>query len=147
MSNYHDEMGWEPLADGAAPDHVSQFAQYLRDIGQWDLLGVHEQTPPPASKTAIDNLKEIKITENETSKDCPVCLKKFKVDDIAKCLPCKHTFHDSCILAWLDKTNSCPLCRYELQTDDENYELYKKEKKRAIEREKDIENLHNSMFG
>ncbi|XP_044005221.1 E3 ubiquitin-protein ligase RNF181 isoform X2 [Aphidius gifuensis] len=103
MSNYHDEMGWEPLADGAAPDHVSQFAQYLRDIGQWDLLGVHEQTPPPASKTAIDNLKEIKITENETSKDCPVCLKKFKVDDIAKCLPCKHTFHDSCILAWLDK--------------------------------------------
>ena len=46
----------------------------------------------------------------------------------------------------LFKTNTCPLCRHELPTDDEEYENYKKEKKRAVEREKDIEALHNSMF-
>lgn len=44
------------------------------------------------------------------------------------------------------QTNSCPLCRYELPTNDEYYEAYRKEKKRAKERESDIENLHSSMF-
>lgn len=44
------------------------------------------------------------------------------------------------------QTNSCPLCRHELPTDDERYELYRKEKIRAKEREKDLETLHNSMF-
>lgn len=46
---------------------------------------------------------------------------------------------------WL-QTNSCPLCRFELPTDDEDYEEERKEKKRAREREADIDNLHNSMF-
>lgn len=44
------------------------------------------------------------------------------------------------------QTNSCPLCRHELPTDDEEYENYKKEQKRAKEREEDIRNLHDSMF-
>lgn len=48
-------------------------------------------------------------------------------------------------LVWL-QTNSCPLCRFELPTDDEDYEEERKEKKRASEREVDIDNLHNSMF-
>lgn len=49
-------------------------------------------------------------------------------------------------LCFFFQTNSCPLCRHELPTDDENYENYRKEKKRAIEREKDLETLHDSMF-
>lgn len=44
------------------------------------------------------------------------------------------------------QTNSCPFCRHELPTDDEAYEAFKKEKKRAEQRKEDIEILHNSMF-
>lgn len=33
-----------------------------------------------------------------------------------------------------------------MPTDDENYEMYRKEKIRAKERQNDIETLHNSMF-
>ena len=47
---------------------------------------------------------------------------------------------------YLFQTNSCPLCRHELPTDDEEYESYRKEKLRAKQREADIETLHNSMF-
>lgn len=52
-----------------------------------------------------------------------------------------------CILPWLEKTNSCPLCRHELQTDDPSYERRRAERARAVQREKDLEILHNSMFG
>ncbi|XP_012284004.1 E3 ubiquitin-protein ligase RNF181-like [Orussus abietinus] len=145
MSDYFQEMGWTPLANGESPNHLVHMARLLRDFGMWEQLGQTERLPPPASKTAIDGLKEVNITD-ENSKQCPICLKEFDIGITVKLLPCQHSFHNECILPWLGKTNTCPLCRYELPTDDEDYEMYRKEKLRAIEREKDIETLHNSMF-
>ncbi|XP_043265146.1 E3 ubiquitin-protein ligase RNF181-like isoform X2 [Colletes gigas] len=145
MADYFDEMGWTPLRDGEAPSYLIQIARLLRDFGMWDLLGQSTRLPPPASKSAIENLKEIEIGSLD-SKQCPVCLKDLEVGISAKCMPCKHVFHKECIIPWLEKTNSCPLCRHELPTDDEDYEMYRKEKQRAVEREKDLLALHNSMF-
>ncbi|KAG7191049.1 hypothetical protein KM043_007095 [Ampulex compressa] len=143
MSDYFDEMGWTPLGEGEAPNHLIQMARLLRDFGMWDMLGQNTRLPPPASKSVVENLKEIEIDE---VKQCPVCLKEFEVGSMAKSMPCRHIFHKECIVPWLQKTNSCPLCRHELPTDDEDYEMYRKEKRRAVEREKDLEALHNSMF-
>lgn len=145
MSDYFEEMGWTPLGEGEAPNHLIQMARLLRDFGMWDLLGQTTRLPPPASKLAIKNLQEIEIGASD-SKECPVCLKEFEAGIVAKRMPCKHIFHQECIIPWLEKTNSCPLCRYQLPTDDEEYELYRQEKQRAIVREKDLETLHNSMF-
>ena len=46
-----------------------------------------------------------------------------------------------------ERTCSCPCCRFELPTDDKDYEEMRKQKKRMKQRKEDIENLHNSMFG
>ncbi|KAJ8985355.1 hypothetical protein NQ317_008386 [Molorchus minor] len=103
-----------------------------------------EKLPPPASKSAVEALPNENISKEGLQ--CPVCLKDHTKGEVAKKMPCNHLYHGECIMPWLSKTNSCPLCRYELPTDDEDYEAWKKEKKRAKEREADIENLHNSMF-
>lgn len=44
------------------------------------------------------------------------------------------------------QTNTCPFCRFELPTDNESYEAFKNEKKRAAQRKEDLDTLHNSMF-
>lgn len=144
MADYFDEMGWEPLGAGQTPNHLLHMARLLRDFAMWEELGHGHKLPPCASKASILNLQEKEIAVS--GEQCPVCLKEYTVGETVKVMPCKHSFHSSCILPWLERTNSCPLCRHELPTDDEEYEMYKKEKLRAKQREAELETLHNSMF-
>ncbi|XP_071711289.1 E3 ubiquitin-protein ligase RING1-like [Rutidosis leptorrhynchoides] len=80
---------------------------------------------PPAAKSAVEKLPSIKISkelmESDYS-DCAVCKDSFELDEEAKKLPCKHLYHPDCILPWLELHNSCPVCRFELPTDDPDYE-------------------------
>ncbi|KAK3930450.1 E3 ubiquitin-protein ligase RNF181 [Frankliniella fusca] len=144
MADYFQEMNCTPLGDGETPNFLLQMARLLQDFGMWEELGTKNKLPPPASKQAVAGLN-VSVIQDEGNQ-CPVCLKNFEKGEEVKEMPCQHTFHSGCILPWLQKTNSCPLCRHELPTDDEEYENYKKEQKRAKQREEDIRNLHDSMF-
>ncbi|XP_068639875.1 E3 ubiquitin-protein ligase RING1-like [Aristolochia californica] len=80
---------------------------------------------PPAAKSAIDSLPNIRVSEEllETdSAQCAVCKETFEQGSDAKQMPCKHIYHSDCIIPWLAMHNSCPVCRYELPTDDPDYE-------------------------
>ncbi|KAL9184260.1 hypothetical protein ACHAXT_002346 [Thalassiosira profunda] len=57
------------------------------------------------------------------SHTCPVCTDSYVPGATIVRLPaCGHVFHESCALAWLTKHNTCPYCRREMTTDDEDYE-------------------------
>ncbi|KAL5721336.1 RING-type E3 ubiquitin transferase [Ranunculus cassubicifolius] len=80
---------------------------------------------PPASKTAVEGLPVITITKEMLESDnsqCAVCKDEFELGMEARQMPCKHIYHPDCILPWLELHNSCPVCRYELPTDDPDYE-------------------------
>ncbi|RKP34049.1 hypothetical protein BJ085DRAFT_20426, partial [Dimargaris cristalligena] len=40
---------------------------------------------------------------------------------IARQMPCQHIFHEECLFPWLEVSNTCPTCRYELLTDNPEY--------------------------
>ncbi|KAG6420921.1 hypothetical protein SASPL_117466 [Salvia splendens] len=85
---------------------------------------------PPASKNAVQGLPDIHITAEMLESDssqCAVCKDTFELNEEAKQMPCKHIYHKDCILPWLELHNSCPVCRYELPTDDQDYENRKKD--------------------
>lgn len=51
--------------------------------------------------------------------DCCICLGSMQRG--VRSLPCKHSFHASCIKRWLEEKESCPLCQtpvYTLSVDD-----------------------------
>ncbi|KAI9087975.1 hypothetical protein K1719_030305 [Acacia pycnantha] len=80
---------------------------------------------PPASKSAIEGLPTIKISEELLTSDssqCAVCKDTFELAEEVKQMPCKHIYHSDCIFPWLELHNSCPVCRFELPTDDPDYE-------------------------
>ena len=85
--------------------------------------------PPPAAKSVIDALPFVHIQQehiNDGSAICVICKDVVVLDEPVKQLPCLHLYHSTCILPWLGTRNSCPVCRYELPTDDPDYEDLKK---------------------
>uniref|UniRef100_A0A5B7ALJ8 RING-type E3 ubiquitin transferase n=1 Tax=Davidia involucrata TaxID=16924 RepID=A0A5B7ALJ8_DAVIN len=78
----------------------------------------------PASKTAVEAIPTIKITASLLELDpiilCAVCKDQFVIDVETKQLPCKHMYHSDCILPWLSQHNSCPVCRFQLPTENDD---------------------------
>ena len=80
---------------------------------------------PPASASSIDGLPTIVFSNDKRRASetlCPICKDEFEPHVEAKQMPCKHVYHSDCLLPWLAKHNSCPVCRFELPTDDPEYE-------------------------
>merc|ERR1719233_1886681 len=103
-------------------------------MGLRDILGRLQREggprgPPPAAKKVVENLKEEKFSEDTKGQEtaCAICKDVFKQGDTVIKFPCpnKHLYHGACIQPWLKLHNSCPVCRFELATDDELYERMK----------------------
>ncbi|XP_004507269.3 uncharacterized protein [Cicer arietinum] len=83
---------------------------------------------PPTAKSFVENLPLVELTEEELKgKDivCAVCKDEVMLEEKVRKLPCSHCYHGDCILPWLSIRNTCPVCRFELPTDDADYERSK----------------------
>ena len=113
-------------------EEIEYILNYLMNYNQ-----MHISTHP-ASKSAVDGLSSYVINKEKLKSFgienmCSVCKEEFQVEQNAITLPCNHYFHKDCIMPWLNEHNSCPICRYELPTDDEDYEKMKKEIRESTE--------------
>ena len=76
-------------------------------------------------KEMIDKLKKMKI--GKSGQDCTVCSESFRKGEKIRKLPCKHIFHETCIMPWLATNSTCPNCRLNLfeyfteNPDEENH--------------------------
>uniref|UniRef100_A0ABM5EP65 E3 ubiquitin-protein ligase RNF181 n=1 Tax=Pogona vitticeps TaxID=103695 RepID=A0ABM5EP65_9SAUR len=156
MASYFEEHDCEPGSGPPEELHRQALLELARSLfsgleidvdalggGDWD-----HRLPPPASRQAVESLPTVQVTPVQADKGlkCPVCLLEFEEDETVRKMPCQHLFHAGCILPWLGKTNSCPLCRHELPTDDEQYEEYKKDKVRRQQQAHRLEGLHGAMY-
>ncbi|GLJ52034.1 hypothetical protein SUGI_1106230 [Cryptomeria japonica] len=77
---------------------------------------------PPAAKEAVEALPVVKITEEhlkcELSSECAVCKEEFTVGEETRQLPCKHLYHGDCIFPWLKMHSSCPVCRFQMPSEE-----------------------------
>ena len=90
---------------------------------------------PPASKKEIEKLNKYILTKEKLDNlgienICSVCKEEFQIGNEMLDLPCNHYFHKDCLMPWLNQHDSCPVCRFELQTEDEDYEKMKIERNR-----------------
>eukprot|EP00558_Chaetoceros_sp_UNC1202_P014571 CAMPEP_0197236846 /NCGR_PEP_ID=MMETSP1429-20130617/3831_1 /TAXON_ID=49237 /ORGANISM="Chaetoceros sp., Strain UNC1202" /LENGTH=350 /DNA_ID=CAMNT_0042695725 /DNA_START=29 /DNA_END=1081 /DNA_ORIENTATION=- len=107
-------------------------AQLARNLDAVNANPPYPDECPPASFQAIDNLTCIEVSEDdlvdECNRECCICFFQHDIGDHVVRLPCGHLFHRPCITEWLNKKCTCPICRYELPTDHETYEIQRIER-------------------
>lgn len=96
-------------------------------VGQFGQPPPSEDAHPPASRRFISTVPEVVITKEDldaetTNGECAICLSDQRIGQIATRMPCGHLFCGECLGRWLEKSNTCPVCRYEVETDDPQYE-------------------------
>ncbi|KAF9674712.1 hypothetical protein SADUNF_Sadunf10G0155400 [Salix dunnii] len=105
----------------------SGFERLLDQLTQIEMnggFGRYENQHPPASKSAIESMPTVIINESHifTESHCAVCKEAFELESEAREMPCNHIYHTDCILPWLSIRNSCPVCRHELPSGDDEGE-------------------------
>lgn len=50
--------------------------------------------------------------------ECTICISPFENGEVLSCLPCDHRFHEECIVPWLDRSSTCPLCKRDATHQD-----------------------------
>ncbi|RWW64563.1 hypothetical protein BHE74_00028205 [Ensete ventricosum] len=121
---YNDgtRSGLRPL-----PESTSEFLmgsgleRILDQLSQTEVDGIggaHGFEHLPTSKVAIESMPTVEIADVHISMEshCAVCKDRFELGTEVREMPCKHIYHQDCILPWLSLRNSCPLCRHEMPT-------------------------------
>ena len=138
--------------DNFASNFVSNFINPMTRIVFINNMQNQHEGNPPASQTAIDKLKHFKMEKKYCKKsdqdpnklefpECSICLMEISEGQNTILLPCGHMFHDECSTKWLKIHNTCPLCRFELPTDNADYE--RERRQRNQQRDNNIRNNSN----
>jgi len=93
-------------------DDDSDDGSFLGPMESYQKSGVDEKV--------INSFKNISISSKqvEDKEECSICMESYKLNELVYELPCVHIYHKECIKKWLKSNNTCPICRYELPTND-----------------------------
>ena len=99
-----------------------------KKLASLDVNSNKNQKFPQASDDVLK--KRVMIIKKYHNKDecCAICLnylvspkKTQNLSRRVKRLSCNHQFHIACINKWLDKFNTCPLCRHKIDSSSSHF--------------------------
>ena len=99
------------------------FANQIMNILSLNMAELRKKKQNPISEQNLEKLKKFNLTEDYCKKEgdniekpnCSICLEGIEIGKETVLLPCGHMFHSNCCITWLKKSNTCPICRFEIK--------------------------------
>lgn len=87
------------------------FQGFMVEVERISIPGVRRHNSHSANLRR--RIPTIKINSEHLADNslCTICHDPFEIGRKVKELPCNHIYHRHCILPWLARHNSCPICR------------------------------------
>ncbi|KAL5727309.1 RING-type E3 ubiquitin transferase [Ranunculus cassubicifolius] len=84
---------------------------------------VTEEIKEVDCKVQVAELEPLKSTEPlpiVEEEDCPICLEEYDEENPRITTKCDHHFHLACILEWMERSDTCPVCDQETVFNNDN---------------------------
>ena len=62
----------------------------------------------------------VRAVSESCEERCPVCLGEYEVGENVFTLDCGHQIHQSCGSEWFKMNRTCPICRFDFSSQEEN---------------------------
>ncbi|KAJ7952277.1 E3 ubiquitin-protein ligase [Quillaja saponaria] len=62
------------------------------------------------SEVELSKTVEAIVLAAEEEDACPICLEEYDADNPKLTTKCEHHFHLACILEWMERSETCPVC-------------------------------------
>lgn len=77
-----------------------------------------ELDPSKDLEVELEKSGELKKSGEQEEEDvCPTCLEEYDAENPKIITKCEHHFHLSCILEWMERSDTCPVCDQEMIFD------------------------------
>lgn len=119
-TNYNQQL--ERLVNGEIPFRAWEAAVLHIFDRMAPQMNATRLPPKGMTKIEIEQLKSFRISDPALlmEKVCVICQCDFEKRDMVRMLPCAHHFHLKCIDKWLRGNRTCPICRQNVASDDDD---------------------------
>jgi len=136
-----------PLRDAASSLVAGRNASAGLDGIQAGSSSSQWPTSPAKPNIGVDSLQSVLVHgfSSKQPPECAICLQHFRPGTEAAKLPCgeTHIFHRDCIVEWLQRNPSCPLCRK--KPEDEKTSSFRRLLQDDTELDNELERLESEM--
>ncbi|KAM1707620.1 hypothetical protein ACFX13_000756 [Malus domestica] len=84
------------------------------DLGESDCKVQEGSLDISPKKLGLSKSNEPHGLEKEDEDVCPICLEEYETENPRFITKCKHHYHLSCILEWMERSDACPICDQEV---------------------------------
>ncbi|KAI3942026.1 hypothetical protein MKW92_010057 [Papaver armeniacum] len=93
-------------------------------VKEVDCKNEADSVPPSPKKTDdLGKLKDLTSSPTEEEDCCPTCLEEYDDENPRIITKCEHHFHLACILEWMERSDTCPVCDQEMDFDQSVYNM------------------------